>query len=348
MLPVLWAGILAASAAAAGDCPTGPDRFERLRELATASPEIVFSCVPRLSRTEQRDFLLRLAFTTAAADNPDLARRQLTGVVDRAWIDGIGFYPALTLAGGAAPDLGRKLMMAAARRNPSLALRDTASYAPLAYGLEIFDQAVMAAPDEAVGLAARNPALLGALRSRRSREFAALAGLAADPSMNGFERERAAVFFRQIARGDLSMDAARGLTRDDRFFPAVVRLRLGADALEAEFLDRVLDRTARMLFRWFEDGNPALSRFSAADTYMLLACGTARKRTTGCSLRSSTGCCFPNCGARSCRICGCARFWLPPRIITGWMPSSAPPGRRCWRRRCGTSAPWRRRWRSPS
>ena len=265
---------LAACGAWAAECPSG---FTELRAAVERKPEIGFGCAEALPAAGQRDFILRRAFAVAAVGDPKLAARNLAAIADRAWVGDAGFAAALAIARTADVEPGRKLMLAAARRNPSMALRSWDGYQGLAYGGEVFEEAALSAPDEVVGLAARMPDVLAVLRSRTAAEFGVLAKLATDPALGAIERERVSVFYRELTAGWMMLPQALRSSEDEAFFPAVVKLRLAASGRDARFFDRVLERYAQTLFRWFEDRNPALGKLPAAELYLLLAYGRAEE-----------------------------------------------------------------------
>ena len=72
----------------------------------------------------------------------------LASVLDRPWVTDAGFFALPALA----PE-SRNLMLQIARRYPALALREYRTYIASPIGREVFEQAVMADPEEAVGLA---------------------------------------------------------------------------------------------------------------------------------------------------------------------------------------------------
>lgn len=247
-----------------------------MRSLAATHPELVFPCLPLAANASQREFLSRQAFAAALLVDQDTALRHLAEVIDRPWIADAGFPAALRLARRSPGKDTSRVLIAAARRNPSLALLEVESYVDLPLGPEIFEAAAMAAPDEAVGL--RIASVRRALSAGKSAEMRVLAQIAGSESAPPIRRERTAMFFEEIARGRLTLESASSLASDDRFFAGVARLRLAAaTAAEADRYDRALERTARQMFRAYEDHEPNVSRLAAAELCVLLAYGRAEE-----------------------------------------------------------------------
>ena len=270
-LNLLLAVLFCGSAASGAACP---DSFRGLRATVETDPEKAFECAGRLPLDAQRDFILRHGFHLAVDSQPALAARHLASLVDRRWFGSVGFLEALAVARLSPIAAGRQLLLSAARHSPSLGIREHAAYASLPYALDVFREAVRAAPDEAVGLAARIPSILAELR-RSGPEFATLAEFATAPDIDPIRRERAATFYREIAAGRMSPEQALRVSSDDAFFRAAVQLRL--QTADATWLDHILARQAAMLFRWFEDRDPALARMSPSELYLMLAFGRAEE-----------------------------------------------------------------------
>lgn len=248
--------------------------FQRIREWASVTPSLAFTCAPLLRTDEQRDFILRQAFAAALLRDPQTARRYLKDVIGRPWIAEAGFHPALRMAREAR---SKPLLLAAVRRNPSLGLREVTGYIDLPFGQEAFDEAAALAPDEAAGLASANSntgaQVLRALTASTRPEIRAIAAIAKDPALSAVERERVPVFFRQIAGGQMSIREAARRTTGERFFQSIARLRLDPRNPGAALYDQVLERTAQILLRTYSSQAPNLSRLSAAELYLLLAYG---------------------------------------------------------------------------
>jgi hypothetical protein len=245
--------------------------------------------VPRLKSDLESDRALRLGFEAALTGNLDAARRSLTLVIDRPWLGEVDFRGACALAraveqepGDAA--LAEKLVLAAGLHNPALALRETGQYLPLAGGGRLFERFVLAAPDQAMGLASGTSLSARAVRdllsASKSPELVLLARLAADQSIDLPRRSRLAILAGRIARGELSFDSALGIAGSTpRFFATVLDMRV-AGGQDAAYLDRVLENESLVLCQAAQqdlDGVLAsdLDHFRAVDLYALLALGRA-------------------------------------------------------------------------
>ena len=185
----------------------------------------------------------------------------LPNVLDRPWVTDAGFFALSTLA----PE-SRSLMFQLARRYPALALREYQTYIASPIGREIFEQAVMAAPEEAVGLAQGRSAtghdVLELLTTSQSRELRWLASLA--------ERggpAKTAIFFRSPGSA----------TDGPGYFSAVASLRVAASPEDVPLYDRALENYAEVLFRAAQDQGsaipPELRQLPARDVYLLLTYG---------------------------------------------------------------------------
>ncbi len=259
--------------------------FARLRQASADNPALALACLPQLASELQREYILRAAFTEAMVRQPELARRYIRLAVGRPWLAGVGYFPLARVAAAlieADPEISRNLLLTAAARFPSVALREVRNYIDFSYGREVFEGAVLAAPGETVGLASGNSATAEAvvkgLRASSHPELRILAGLAADRSHSTFVRERMAVFAGEVAAGRLSIDRAAELAGGSAYFPAVAKLRIEASGTRAVSLDGVLQNYAQILFRSL-DGRGAsgiaeeLNGFDTRDLYLLLTYG---------------------------------------------------------------------------
>ncbi len=248
--------------------------FQRVREWASVTPSLAFTCAPLLGTEEQRDFVLRQAFAAALLRDPQTARRYLPQVITRPWIAEAGFHPVLRLAREAN---SKPLLLAAVRKNPSLGLREVAAYIDLPFGQEAFEEAAALAPDEAAGLASANSntgaQVLHALAASTRPEIRTIAALAKDSTLTAVEREKVPVFFRQIANGQMSAAEAARRTTGEQFFQSIARLRMDPANSSAALYDPVLERTAQILLRTYSSLAPNLNRLSAPELYLLLAYG---------------------------------------------------------------------------
>ncbi len=252
--------------------------FTRLQQWVLNAPELALACAGMLDNRLQRDRILRDAFVTAASLKPDVAVRYLPQAMGRPWLADAGFFPLAALA-AMSPGNARLLLLRAAERYPALALREYRDYAGLPFGPEVFERAALAAPDEAVGIACghsvRADEVRTALLSASGPDLRVLASLAENESVGGYVRQRAAVFYRQIAKAEMPISKAIEVAGGTRFFPAVAALRIGALGDEAALYDRVLENYAEMLFRACADGGSLgeLQQLSAGDVYLLLNYG---------------------------------------------------------------------------
>jgi hypothetical protein len=272
-------------------CSGGPS------SSAQDAPPRLSTPAPSLKTQVETDRALRLAFETALSTDTESARRYLPLAAGRPWFEEMNFRDSCTLAralhqpaDAAPPDpasetLAEKLVLAVGLHNPSLALRESSQYLPLAAGQRLFQQFVLSDPDEAVALASGTTRSARAFRdllsSAGSPEFLLLARLAADPSIDLPRRSRLAILARSIARGRLSFQSALEISRDThQFFATVVDMRTTADAADLPPLDRVLENESLILCRAAQESLPRviatdLSRFRAPDLYSLLSLGRA-------------------------------------------------------------------------
>jgi hypothetical protein len=263
----------------------GDPSAELFARLQSSEPAFALACAGLLPNEAQRDRILRDAFVTAASQKPDVARLYVSLAIGRPWLTDAGFFPLLTVAVGMArenPADARTLLLRASLRYPALALREFRQYAWMPFGFEVFEQAALAAPDEAVGLAGgksqtAEDVQMGLQRSKLP-EVAVLLRLAGDANLTLQTRQRAAVFFREIAAGRMSEGRAVGIGNGSGFFAAVASLRIQAQSGDAGLYDRVLENYAEVLFRFAQDSGSQsfaeeLRQLSARDLYLLLTYG---------------------------------------------------------------------------
>jgi hypothetical protein len=277
----------------ARDCTsTSTGLFARLRQASSENPALALACLGQLASEAQREYILRRAFTEAMVRQPGIARQFIHLVTGRPWLADAGYYPIKRLAAAlieTEPQIGRNLLLMGATTHPSVALREVRNYIDLSCGPEVFEAAVLAAPAEAVGLAAGNSATaeaaLKGLRASRNAELQILASLAGDVSRSTVVRERMAVFGSEIAAGRISLDRAGGLANSNGYFPAVSKLRIAATGSRAASLDRELQNFAQMLVRSLQGSSLSgiaeeLRSFEARDIYLLLSYGRAEAEDT--------------------------------------------------------------------
>jgi hypothetical protein len=236
-----------------------------------------------------RDRALRVEFEAALAGNPDLARKYLHSVIDRPWLGEMNFHESCALARAIEDtedaSLAEKLVLAAGLHNPALALREADEYLSRTNGQRLFEQFVMAAPDDAVAIASGTTKSAYAFRDliahAGSPETALLARISAEDSIDLPRRGRLAILARRITSGALSFDSALKIAGSEpQFFAAALDMRAAATGAEAKALDRVLENQSLVLCRAAQEnlqrivGND-LAQFRARDLYALLSLGRA-------------------------------------------------------------------------
>jgi len=236
----------------------------------------------------ERDRLLRLGFEATLNASPAGAAADLSLVIDRPWIAELNFRESCALARIVAvrePAAAEKLVRAVGLHNPALALRDATEYLPLPSGPQLFEEFVLAAPDEAVAMASGASKSAQATRellsAARSPTTAVLLRLSRQESIDQPRRRRMAVFAPRIARGELSYETALKLSSDtQRFFSALVDMRMQASSPDTVSIDRTLSNESLLLCVAARE-NRALTLsgdlidFPARDVYVLLAMGRA-------------------------------------------------------------------------
>lgn len=261
----------------------------RLLLLLSAGSALVAQDLPPKTGSE-RDSDVRRSFETAIANDPESALPFLPRVIDQPWVGEVSFRDACELARAAAQQndgagaLAGRLVLAAGLHNPALALRESGEYLAIENGPRLFERFVLAAPGEAMALAAGTSKSARSLRELISGagppEFPLLLRLADDSSIDLPRRQRVAVFAGRIVRGQLSFEAALKMAGDTaRFFAAVVDMRAAAGA-DGSALDLVLENESLVLCRAARESLERtvasdLARFRARDLYVLLALGRA-------------------------------------------------------------------------
>jgi len=237
-----------------------------------------------------RDQALRRSFEASLEHDPESALQSLPLAIDRPWIGEVSFRDACTLAqrvghqpGGAAA-LTERLVLTTGLHNPALALREPGDYLPLENGRRLFERFVLAAPGEAMALAAGSSHSARFLRESIAGagppEFPLLLRLADDPAIDMPKRQRVAILAGRIVRGQLSFEAALRIAGDaPRFFAAVLDMRAASGA-DGDALDRVLENESLVLCRAARENlnrtlRDDLARFRARDLYALLSLGRA-------------------------------------------------------------------------
>jgi hypothetical protein len=184
----------------------------------------------------------------------------------------------------ASPRDAEALLLAAALRDPLLALRETRQFLTLSFGPRVLERLALSAPDEAMSVASGGSPTALALRHALfdgSEELRLLASLAQNSTLDLPSRGRVAVLAGPIARRQLSMDAAIKLSRaTPQYFAQLVDLRKNAGGDEGTALRRALEAESLALCREAQESpartlNGDLARFRAVDLYLLLAYGRA-------------------------------------------------------------------------
>ncbi len=265
--------------------------FDLLRDEAASRPGHALDLAPLLKNELRRDQLRRQAFLTASATDRPAALRHLASLIDKPWIEEVPLLDAIAIALDLKDaTLARRLVLFAALRNPSLAVRTAADYLALPFGREIFETAALAVPGDAVLVASGNSpsakeahVALAAGTHPSIRFFAMLARRNdIDPAL----RERAAVFHEAILRGTMSLDQALALAaKPPAYFHALVEMRL-ANKTNARTMDRLLEAQALPMTRSVNDGKSAaqsadLRAMPARDIFLLLSYGRAEEGEAG-------------------------------------------------------------------
>jgi predicted lipid carrier protein YhbT len=265
--------------------------------FAEDDPAKMLERVPLAKNEIERDHAWKRGFEAALAGDPDVARRYLPAVIDKPWLGEMNFREACALAqsieeeeadGGSRERdarLAEKLVLAAGLQNPALALRESEEYLGLGGGRRLFERFVLAAPDEAVAMAAGTDRSALAFRERLARsgsaELALLARIAEDGSIDLPWRSHVAVFAGRIARDELSFQSALRIAGDTRqFFGAVLDLRVAGAGADTAALDRALENESLVLCRAAQESAQRtlardLAGFRTRDLYALLALGRA-------------------------------------------------------------------------
>ena len=175
-------------------------------------------------------------------------------------------------------------VIAAGLANPGIALRQYAYFEKLPFVQTALERFALADPEEAVAVAAGGSTEADNLRDRLAQssriELQVLAQLAAGKTAAYPERRRAASLAFEIARGNLTVDAALRLAgKTPAYFSRLVDLRFAATSAgdEARALDSALELESLTLCRAVAEsqarGLSDLSQFRARDLYMTLAYG---------------------------------------------------------------------------
>jgi hypothetical protein len=253
---------------------------------AADDPAGTLERLPELKNEIARDRALRLGFEAALEQNPAVAQRYLPLVIDKPWLAEMDFRRTCALARAIAdPAMAKTIVLAAGLHNPELALRESGQYLPLAGGPELFERFVLAAPDQAMGLATGTSKTALAVRQlmagAQSPEMTLLSRLAEDTSLDLPRRGRVAILSARIAHGGMSLESAMKIAANTpQYFATVVDMRTVATGADAGPLERALENESLMLCQAAQQNLNSLlasdlARFRAADLYTLLALGRA-------------------------------------------------------------------------
>lgn len=263
-------------------CPQSPQRdlFLLLERKALTEPAVALGCAKLLTRSEQRDRVLRNAFIAASERDLPAARAMFPQLADREWIGDIAFFAALKMAPGMPEAQARKLLSAVIERNPGVAVREVNALRDLPYGMDIWRRAARAAPDEAMLVASGNSRIAAEVREALQQGgpiVAFLAQLADRTDLDPFTRQRAAVCERWITRGLITQRRAEMIARNTgAYFSLLAGFRLKATGEDARLLDRVLENVAQVLFRW-GDQTVQVSTLTVPEMVLLLGYGRSEE-----------------------------------------------------------------------
>jgi len=265
--------------------------YDLLRADADKQPGKALDLAGLVKNELRREQLRKQAFLSAAATDRKSALRHLPSVIDRPWIEEVPLLDAVALAAEVGnPAIARRLVLAAALRNPSLAVRTAPDYADLPFGREIFETCALAVPGDAVlvasGVSASAKQAYATLHGSENPHVRFLAMLSQRNEIDPALRERAAVFHDHILGGQMSLDQALALAaKPSAYFHALVEMRLAPSA-NRRTMDRLLESQALPMARSVNTGNaasqsPDLRTMSARDVFLLLAYGRAEEGEKG-------------------------------------------------------------------
>jgi len=207
--------LLLEDAAVNVQCP-GAGLLAALRREAETNPALVLACAGGVHGEARRDAVMERAFLAAARGFPALAKRYLDVVVARPWAGNVPLPLAIALG-------DRRLVMAAVRAHPSVAIREADALAR--FGL--LEEAVRLIPGEALGIAvAGSSARAARLREMLPERLRAL-----------LKREDLDLPLRQRVAwlGEMPVEEALRIARDDRTYFARIA---GLEREAAPFAER--------------------------------------------------------------------------------------------------------------
>lgn len=247
---------------------------------ASTQPLTAFTCLPALRTDIQRDHVLRVAFFAAARSNRKAALDAVPLVIDKPWAGEVGFPNALEIAKElvqTSPENARKLLLAATRQNPSLALRSFRDYIDeFPFGQAIFDQAVSMVPGEAAGVCT-SPTRTGqlmceALRKSELPWMRKLLEVIGSESLDTPTKLRVAALAPVLPKVGLERAVAASQSTHG-YFRMLLQWRA-----EAPGIERALQTFCQVQVRDIRDSGLAtyredLQRFTGKDLYQLLTIG---------------------------------------------------------------------------
>lgn len=138
-------------------CPAGASLFTELQRHAATDPQLAFTCFSALKTRAQREHVLRVAWFAAVRKDRALAVRMLPEALNQPWVGETGFVAATELASAileSNPAAAERLVLAATRYQPSVALRSYRDYSDqFPFAARVLDQAIALEPAEAGGIA---------------------------------------------------------------------------------------------------------------------------------------------------------------------------------------------------
>ena len=275
--------VLASALIASAQAAEFRSDFERLIREAQDSPLATAEKAQALTHPEWRDRILRQAFASAVARDSEAARQLVPKVLDRPWAGSVSFQQALRVAVGLPEAQQKAFLMAVAKNNPQVAVRDYERYRDLPFATELFESAVLLAPDEAVAVATGTSEAARVVRetleASSRREITVLSNLLRDSSLDEVSRMRLALFVPLVSDAQLAKLHSR-VTEDHTYFASLVDQQLRTPS---RLLERALEMHAQTALISVRDGGAyerkQLNAYSARDLYFLLVYG--RTEATG-------------------------------------------------------------------
>jgi hypothetical protein len=166
----------------------------------------------------RKEVFFKRAWDLALRNKTGDAKAMLPYVRNQPWMGAAGFHRLLELARALPPHDGEFVLVAAARHDPGIALREIRTISDLPFGAAVLEAAAKESPGEAVGISAgmspTGQLLLSFLQASHAKELQNLAKLAVDRNTELPWRVRAA------ALGDSTYADVRD---EHRYFARLVR-----------------------------------------------------------------------------------------------------------------------------